>query len=198
MALNQYRISLCYAKILFKMTAKAKSLSLEEAFKDEGLKKFIEAFSNFLATKKHHYIFLALAKLSYDKVSSIVTKVLNSFQVEQIFIDFAKFVIDHGRIYLMHDIIKVAKSIVLETSNTAECLIFISHPKENLPQNFQKEIEHLFAKKIGKNITTKYFIKKELILGYRIMSPNILLECTLARCLQKVSLNLNRRMSYEK
>lgn len=198
MILHEYRTSLCYAKILFKLTATAKSCTIEDVYSDNRFNQDLDNLEKFTSSRKNKYIIMALSKLSYDKIIVVMSQVLRYLDINTEISDFVEFLINHGKVHLIPHIVLVAKNVILKHFNREVCEIYFSHSNNFLDASLSENLSNFLAKKIGKKISVKHFVKKDLILGFRMMTPCLLLECTIAKCLQKVSLHLNNRVTNEK
>jgi len=161
---NKKVISLKYAKAFLNIYLDDISLDNFNAIKKA---------ESFFSTHKKSLYFFSIPNISSEKKENLIRKLLQKFNLLELFEPMVKTLIASKRIFLIYDMLKHITRLYKQRKNIMMFDIVSSH---ELDKDDLETIKTFLSKKTGKKIISKSTIDKTLIAGIKLKSSTLLWE----------------------
>jgi ATP synthase F1 delta subunit len=194
---KEYAAANNYAKILLRIYCPScKDTGQEgDSVLHHATLKALRQVNNLLKNKRDYHFLLSLSRLPQEKSNLILEKIADALVFDKSFLFFLKFVVHNKRIQLFPSIVAVATKMIREKLEMEECKIFASH---QLSKEKLEVLQKSFSHKLGKKLDINFTIKKDLVLGLRVITEKYIWESSFAQKLQQLTLCLNFGIGHEK
>lgn len=154
------------------------------------LKKLVSqvtCFEELLNRSQGYFLIESVLQINRGKRDLIIRKIVQSMGLDEKFILFFNFLIYSKKFFLIFNILKELKDLLLDKLGIEKCNVFSSH---KLSKEKEEKLQNHFSKNFGKKLEITFAIKNDLVLGLQVFTKNYVWEVSFSNKLQKIALEL--------